>query len=777
MTEPRDVRPGTPAPSERDCERQGEVVDFSGQRVGSGPCVDRAGERLTHTAYVSPFRPNKVLRYSIAGAVVVAIGLVGIFFVAPAARRDGPGTPLRTVLAPGPTSGPHSMTTTDCAQCHRGAHNVEDARCERCHDPTISARLSNAAHVFQARGDLRVALNAPTVACVTCHVEHRGANLELTEVDDRECGSCHRVEPGARTRLTTLETHPEFAIIRAGVESGSGLKWFSHADHLRKVDERAKVDPKAVGGCESCHQRAPKAPAFEPISFEKHCKTCHEPDISSASAGTFAAALAPAFGALPAGIAIEDDLIQSGKRAITGLTHADPWVLQSVQSFRRVVNPGGYAADRLALDRQVAQLELARSTQGGSGGAWIDNAERDRTKRLLTATGTAIDPTQAASDLDAAMTAAFQQEWKTAPDGTAPSTSAAAAAGADNRREALRQMIDATIARARAAGNTDLESRASQLRQRLGNDKAEDRTPGAETAAAIGLDILINEISKVRDPASRDERSELTELARLAARKAAGGVDPTAFDQHRQRTLMLLAEVRKSLELQASAGDPRAASLQARAASLRNLILATSYSLTSEESATLDRFFRARHADRARIDLELSAGGLRVGQAAGTAAAREAEDRLPYLSARLDSFAVGTSVSQVSLSDARAAITALLGRVETDPAANTARKSRCTMCHDLTAAGDQLAPIRTAGESLMPSARFTHEHHVTDAQPNCETCHANIRTSVRASDVNLPNIASCRTCHAPEQTARRATGCESCHTYHVPRSRALLWQP
>ena len=376
------------------------------------------------------------------------------------------------------------------------------------------------------------------------------------------------------------------------------------------------------------------------------------------------------------------------------------------------------------------------------------------------------------------MTAAFQQEWKTAPDGTAPATSAAAAASADaNRREALRQMIDATIARARAAGNTDLESRASQLRQRLGNDKAEDRTPGAETAAAIGLDILINEISKVRDPASRDERSELTELARLAARKAAGGVDPTAFDQHRQRTLMLLAEVRKSLEPQASAGDPRAASLQARAASLRNLILATSYSLTSEESATLDRFFRARHADRARIDLELSAGGLRVGQAAGTAAALEAEDRLPNLSARLDSFAVGTSVSQVSLSDARAAITALLGKVETDPAANTARKSRCTMCHDLTAAGDQLAPIRTAGESLMPSARFTHEHHVTDAQPNCETCHANIRTSERASDVNLPNIASCRSCHAPEQTARRATGCESCHTYHVPRSRALLWQP
>ena len=475
-------------------------------------------------------------------------------------------------------------------------------------------------------------------------------------------------------------------------------------------------------------------------------------------------------------------MIQAGKQAITGLKHADPWVLGSVQSFRRVVNPAGHAADRLALDRQVAQLELARSDQGGSGGAWIDGAERDRTQRLLTASGTAMDPKEASRALEAAMTAAFP-EWKTFPDATGqgdrpPATVAPGAASADgNRREALRQMIDATIARARAAGNTELESRASRLRQRLGADKAEDRTPGAQTAAAIGLDILINELAKVRDPASRDERSELTELARLAARKAAREVDPTAFDQHRQRTLLLLAEVRRALDELATAGDPRAAALQARAASLRNLVLATGYSLTQDESAALDRFFRVRHADRARIDLELATAGLRVGQAAGTAAARETEDRFPQLSARLDSYATDPRASQASMSDARAAITALLGRVETDPAANTARKSRCTMCHDLTAAGDQLAPIRAAGESLMPSARFTHEHHVTDAQPNGETCHTNIRTSERASDVNLPNVASCRSCHAPEQKAQRATGCEACHTYHVPRSRALLWQP
>ena len=114
-------------------------------------------------------------------------------------------------------------------------------------------------------------------------------------------------------RLTTLESHPEFAIVRAGVESGSGLRWFSHADHLRKVDEKAKVDPTAKPGCESCHQRGPKDPAFEPISFEKHCKTCHEARyLFRECRGILAARWRPRSGRCPPGLSIEDDLIGSG---------------------------------------------------------------------------------------------------------------------------------------------------------------------------------------------------------------------------------------------------------------------------------------------------------------------------------------------------------------------------------------------------------------------------------------------------------------------------------
>ena len=791
MTEPSDVRGGTPTPSERACGREGEILDFSGQRVGSGPCVDRAGTPIAHTAYVSPFRRNRLLWLSLAVSLVAAVATLALFFIATPAQPDGSRPVLRTVLSPGPNSSAHSLETMDCAQCHREGDNVEDVRCERCHDPAISARLTNAAHVFDSTGDLRAALDGPQVACVACHVEHRGTNVELNDVDDRECGTCHRVEPGADARLTTFARHPEFAIVRAGVESGSGLKWFNHADHLKKVAQKFQN-----GSCNSCHARAAGAPAFEPVSFDRHCATCHAGDLASATAGTFTPALAPVFGALPAGIALDDDLLESNKKILTGLKHADPWLLRSVQSLRRVVNPTGFAADRLAADRQVAQAELAALESGSAGaGAWLDPSTADRIRALLAPTRPTVDPATATRELQAELkkilpaafptqSGEFLSQIEQVAKGPDPAAQPRGQAPALASPEMLRQLVDATIARARAAGDDDLEARASRLRQRLADGAAPDRTPSAQEASAVGLDILLGELTKIRDPGSRAELAESMELLRLASRRAARAIDPTAYDQHRHQTLMLLAQVRRSLRDATRDGDAAAASLIARAASLERLILAMPYSLPADDATTLGRFYRARHLDRAAVDRELASAGLLSGGATNKELLRRLErfggdlpDPLPALRRRLESFAVGPAPVQASPDQARAAITALLGTVESDSMANVNRKSRCTMCHDLTLAGDQLAPVRTVGQSLMPRAWFSHEAHVNQAQDNCETCHTSIRTSARASDVNLPTVASCQTCHSPGKSGGRFVGCEACHSYHVPAFEALRWQP
>jgi hypothetical protein len=218
-------------------------------------------------------------------------------------------------------------------------------------------------------------------------------------------------------------------------------------------------------------------------------------------------------------------------------------------------------------------------------------------------------------------------------------------------------------------------------------------------------------------------------------------------------------------------------SLLAREESLRRLVLATVYSAPAESLGALTRFLRDRQSERTRVDLELERADLRV------AAPKERdiappwfEDRLASLRGRLA--AVGRArplAADLPPADARAAIAALLGVPAPDAAANAAAKNKCTMCHELSSDGTQLAPVRAAGETLMPAARFTHTPHVSAAADNCETCHTSIRSSEFARDVNLPGVKLCATCHAPGRQAARASGCESCHSYHVPTVRALRW--
>ena len=46
----------------------------------------------------------------------------------------------------------------------------------------------------------------------------------------------------------------------------------------------------------------------------------------------------------------------------------------------------------------------------------------------------------------------------------------------------------------------------------------------------------------------------------------------------------------------------------------------------------------------------------------------------------------------------------------------------------------------------------------------CAGCHANVSTSTKTSDVNLPTIARCSECHSDSGGAR--ADCVLCHSYH-----------
>jgi len=786
----REVRPGTPVPSERPCER-GDVRDFAGQRVGSGPCVDREGRRLDHGKYIFPVRRNPALRFSLIGAALLAFTTAGLYFVGSPARPNQDGPRLRTALSPGRTYSRHSLAVFDCAQCHRDAHNVEDVRCERCHDPTIAARLSNAAHVFAGTGDIREAMAAPVVQCTTCHVEHRGAEVDLADVDDRECGACHRVDRNAWTRLTTLRRHPEFALVRAGMEAGGGLRWFNHQMHLRKVADKFQQ------GCEACHERAPRDAAFKPIAFARHCATCHEADLDESASG-LPTTIVAALGAPPASIKVRPDSDDPGRQVFRGLKHADPWVLRTVHALRAAADPAGAAAERVTLDRQVAQLELMRTfapLRAGSaawtgleralqtGGAEVTGDTSVSVDRAVKDTAGAVESlAKALGPLDP-MAQTLATEAARLKD--APSLQPSGAAGAVRDHggvEPLLQLVDATVARAQAAGDQGLVQRATALRARIEKLPPAARTQGMSTAAVGRLEALLKDLRQVPDPGLRSETGQVAYLARITQYRTAAGIDPAAFDLHRQRMLQLLDAIQQSVAKQTRRPmpDPGVDSLLARVGALRQRILSTYYGLPPDVAVARSRFFRDREIVRARVDSELDAAALRLPAPAESSnvAGNQLQARLDQLRVRLA--AVGTAPTlpaPMSAGDARIAVSALLGAEAPDADQNTFKKNRCTLCHELAPSGLQLAPVRRAGGSLLVNASFTHEPHMTADAGNCDTCHTTIRSSTSARDLNIPGVDSCRTCHASGKQAAKATGCEACHQYHVPAASALMWVP
>ena len=66
--------------------------------------------------------------------------------------------------------------------------------------------------------------------------------------------------------------------------------------------------------------------------------------------------------------------------------------------------------------------------------------------------------------------------------------------------------------------------------------------------------------------------------------------------------------------------------------------------------------------------------------------------------------------------------------------------------------------------------RVEEPHSIVLGRSSCESCHATVRTSKFATDVNVPGVAQCQTCHRPAQV--KAT-CATCHVYH-PTSAASL---
>ena len=209
----------------------------------------------------------------------------------------------------GPISTSHQMFENDCAQCHTNTwapfqrlcswnetvRSVKDEQCAACHtgmphDLPLTEILNP-----QPAGSSVNATSTAAPACAACHREHQGRE-GLADVADQFCIDCHR-------DIRSLDDgHPEFAIHRirksnsasplqtVGADHGAlalieqtDEGWqdkakirFNHHKHLsQKIDGPTGSKVDLSQNCAACHESDTTHDFMRPISYERHCSSCH----------------------------------------------------------------------------------------------------------------------------------------------------------------------------------------------------------------------------------------------------------------------------------------------------------------------------------------------------------------------------------------------------------------------------------------------------------------------------------------------------------------------
>ena len=180
-------------------------------------------------------------------------------------------------LTPGELSSQHRLFEKDCVRCHTPWQRVSDEACLKCHDSAVH-------HENQ--------IVTPT--CTTCHGEHEG-DITLVSVADRSCIQCHadlQTKDGMLhfgSRIQSFNNgHPEFKVSvkgQQGTEERVRLDDTAHLVDTAQVELNHQVhlkpDLKGPKGpvqllCKDCHRAAVDGGLMAPVTYEEHCKECHD---------------------------------------------------------------------------------------------------------------------------------------------------------------------------------------------------------------------------------------------------------------------------------------------------------------------------------------------------------------------------------------------------------------------------------------------------------------------------------------------------------------------
>ncbi len=154
------------------------------------------------------------------------------------------------VYSSGRMSKAHAVLEKECAACHLrtvGAFSVKaaDAACLNCHD-----------------GPIHHANATKSLACATCHAEHRG-RISISAVSNQSCAECHADLSLVSTKSLYMRdirafenAHPEFAALRffggQPPRDPSTIK-LNHAIHMKPI-RRGPSGLLVQLDCSDCHR-------------------------------------------------------------------------------------------------------------------------------------------------------------------------------------------------------------------------------------------------------------------------------------------------------------------------------------------------------------------------------------------------------------------------------------------------------------------------------------------------------------------------------------------
>ena len=287
--------------------------------------------------------------------VLAMLLIFGIFFYDVQGRQGA-------LVSNGPLSTHHATFGKDCSTCHSSFQGAPNEKCGTCHEKygRELGRYSFEMHYLYRTTDFSRLQSSPNEQpCATCHGEHQGRNVSLTDVSDEQCTTCHE--------FGSFNTgHPQFEFARDSLQDRGNLA-FPHTVHVNQVmEEKDLVDVQK--SCLYCHNAEESGKGFKPINFEEHCGSCHltantatpwlqTTNDPSSSPGVLALetirAQSPpgtrwAYFSNP-----NDYESRAGRVRKRPLYHKDQWIMENLKQLREVLYPSAELASLLTASADV----------------------------------------------------------------------------------------------------------------------------------------------------------------------------------------------------------------------------------------------------------------------------------------------------------------------------------------------------------------------------------------------------------------------------------------